>query len=155
MSAEETQQRYTWEQWQAIYALPADQRLDPANWSAPIDVTVRHHTQEWRSETEQEYRTRLDAMPLEELLPGYDTTVFDGQGNSTTTSGTVVRTPEVYVPSEAMGSPDFRTGLSVLLLNPNDGTAIQTRINTGTTVQTTSTTVLWLVFDATGLAEAR
>ena len=36
-----------------------------------------------------------------------------------------------------------------------DGTAMITRISTGTKVQTTSSTVLWVVRDGTGLAARR
>ena len=100
--------RYTQEQYDAIMALPANQRHGE-NLPEPIDVTVRQWSEPSRYETEQEFRDRLEALPLEDIIARYAITVPEFGGSASS----------VFVPA-AMNRWTGGSS-SIVLLNPNDG----------------------------------
>jgi hypothetical protein len=72
--------------------------------------------QQYRYETEEEYRARLEGMSLEELLPGYTTRVSGPDGQLIESSGSLVG--QIYAP-EHSDSRQWNMS-SIVLMDLND-----------------------------------
>jgi uncharacterized secreted protein with C-terminal beta-propeller domain len=73
--------------------LPEPQRIE-----VKLDDPAKQS--QWVYENEDTYRARLQAMPLDQLLPGYTTTTTNPDGSTTTTAGPIPRLPDFYVPAD-------------------------------------------------------
>ncbi|HEV8605386.1 MAG TPA: beta-propeller domain-containing protein [Tepidisphaeraceae bacterium] len=72
--------------------------------------------QQYRYETEAEFRARLEGMPLVDLLPGYMTRVSGAEGQIVESSGDLAG--EIYTPQHAQNFE--RSMLSVVLMDLDD-----------------------------------
>ncbi|MGE5611794.1 MAG: beta-propeller domain-containing protein, partial [Bacillota bacterium] len=95
---------------------------------APEDVDLRNvedpSTIQWVYESEESYRARLEAMPLEQILPGYSTTMVDADGQIAQVTGdlaeaTNLEATNLYVPDDTTDA--YRWNMfSVVLMNLED-----------------------------------
>lgn len=79
-------------------------------------------------ESEASYRARLEAMPLAELLPGFETTARGEDGTETKVGGALVKAEDLWVPADKV---DASSLFSVVLFDP---TAAKPRPITATSV---------------------
>jgi uncharacterized secreted protein with C-terminal beta-propeller domain len=77
---------------------------------------VKQMKQEYRYETEEEYRARLEGMSLAELLPGYTTRVSGSDGQLIESSGSLVG--QIYTPEH--GESYQWNMSSIVLMDLND-----------------------------------
>ena len=95
--------------------------------SGPVeqwDGTVRQIKGYYLTETEAEYRKRLEAMPLEKLAPRYTTRTYDAAGAAGAASdGGLVRAGTLYVGEDGRDSSGWWNMTSVVLMDLKDDEA--------------------------------
>ncbi|HEX2971933.1 MAG TPA: beta-propeller domain-containing protein, partial [Tepidisphaeraceae bacterium] len=90
---------------------------------APAETDLRNledpTTIQWVYETEASYRARLEAMTLEELLPGYTTTATDADGQTTQATGDLAQAANLLMPDAGTGTYQWNM-FSVVLMDLKD-----------------------------------
>ncbi len=71
----------------------------------------------WVYESEESYRARLQALPLEQLLPGYSSTLTSPDGSTSSSSGSIPRLPHFYVPADSSDYSYNMLSISLFDLN--------------------------------------